>query len=612
MIISSRTLKEIKSKVRLVELASESMKLQRRGSSYVGLCPFHNEDTPSFHIKDDDNYYHCFGCGASGDPVTFVMRLNGYSFVEAVEYIANRYQIPIEYEGKKVNRSNTSSYEQKEKHFRLNQFALAFFRHSFQAAMTGNSAEDNAVKQYIAERELSEAQLEHFEIGYAPLYNNPLTSFFQRKKVPEDLMIASGLVKRSSGGELYDAYRGRLIFPIYVENKKIAGFGGRIIPALKREGTDPPKYINSPETAIYQKNKILYGLAPALQEIKKKKNLFIVEGYLDVISLWKAGIQNAVAPCGTALTENHVQRIKNVASSVYLFFDGDKAGRAAAARSFPLFLNSGVNARALFLPEGEDPDTIARKYKETGIAAFLQELNKDAQTLLQCYINELLTKQGLSNPTELGASLKAKIAADVGQHLTKAINPIERKELIKEAAFRLLVEEDLFEAMIHGEKVNSSKEVSLERGDEIKQFSELPALDRELLHIVMAKREEYINEVLKNPDLCGVLNPTTISFIDEFKRILLSIEDDTKRKQLVQDLLQSFGSGWVNCWKESYRMLSDKGVNFDMAYQGCLEQLDRLKKADLKKALEQQIKYCDVEEEKTYLLQKLIALNKSQ
>ncbi len=133
MIISSRTLKEIKSKVRLVELASESMKLQRRGSSYVGLCPFHNEDTPSFHIKDDDNYYHCFGCGASGDPVTFVMRLNGYSFVEAVEYIANRYQIPIEYEGKKVNRSNTSSYEQKEKHFRLNQFALAFFRQSFEA-----------------------------------------------------------------------------------------------------------------------------------------------------------------------------------------------------------------------------------------------------------------------------------------------------------------------------------------------------------------------------------------------------------------------------------------------------------------------------------------------
>ncbi|RIL02772.1 MAG: DNA primase, partial [Proteobacteria bacterium] len=356
-IVAQESIEEIKEKANLVDIIGEAVSLKRRGSSYVGLCPFHAEKTPSFHVREE-KFYHCFGCGESGNVISFVMRFRGLSFPEAIEELAGRCGVQLKFE--KSGRKNVPLAD-KQALFKVNALALAWFSAQLKSAPP-------QVKDYINSRSLTREALAAFAIGFAPKEWSALTTFLRARKVPDEMILRCGLARRSPKGDLFDVFRARIIFPIFSDSKRVAAFGGRIIPELleKEALNQAPKYLNSPESPIYFKSKVLFGLPQALSAIQQEREVWIVEGYMDVIGMWQAGIRNAVATCGTALTSEHAKRLKLLVKKVILLFDGDDAGRGAAGKAYDAFLNSGIDVCAAFLPQGEDPDSFVGKEAGAG------------------------------------------------------------------------------------------------------------------------------------------------------------------------------------------------------------------------------------------------------
>ena len=281
------------------------VKLKAAGSNLVGLCPFHDEKTGSFNINVSNNYYHCFGCGASGNVLSYVMETKGFSFLEAVEYLAQKFNITLKHEGgKKKAKSDISGKEI----YQLNALAQEFFR---------SALKDNSKKlvSYLEDRGFDLPALKPFALGYAPAGWDNLYQFFQSRKIPEKLMLASGLIKKNSSGKIYDVFRDRVIFPIWIDGQRIAGFGGRIIEedADKKQA----KYLNSPETLVYHKSQILFGFPQAIKAVKSLGYVYLVEGYFDVIRLHQMGVCNVVATCGTAVTPQHLKKLNHVATVSY-------------------------------------------------------------------------------------------------------------------------------------------------------------------------------------------------------------------------------------------------------------------------------------------------------
>lgn len=616
--ISQHTIDKIKDTVRIIDIVGESVALKARGSNYVGLCPFHSEKTPSFTVRESDNTYRCYGCGAFGNVFSFVMQTQGLSFPEAVEFLAARAGIEIIYDSVR-NKQQDNSSAQKKALYRVNELAFRYFKESLLKA-------EPKVIEYVKSRGIDKELIDTFGIGYSPLQWTGLCGFLQARRVPDEIMISAGLARKNQRGELYDAFRGRLIFPIVVEHKRIAAFGGRIIPTLGDDEftAQAPKYINSPESLIYQKNKVLYALPQALKAAKEQRNIILVEGYMDVVSLWKVGIRNVVAPCGTALTENQLHRISKILPKAYVVFDGDQAGRTAAARSFAIFLNSGMEAQALFLPQGEDPDSIARKYGSEKIESYFETLKAEAVSLLDCYINSLLQGYGVEKGTEIGATIKARVAEDMAKVLKDVRNSIERNELIKKTAYRLMIDAEDFKRSIKSDSFSatSSQKESLEKyvppqpssQDEInyakKKISELPRVDQELLHVVMAKKEDFITKVLTNGDLCTTLDPSTRMFIEGLHEILLTDEEDLQKKEAIKDLLGSFGPSWIRHWKRSYAMLEDKSVNMERSFEECLTTMRRQRLINARQELKQQLVSCRDRAEHEQILADTLQINR--
>ncbi|MBN8549476.1 MAG: DNA primase [Deltaproteobacteria bacterium] len=578
--ISQATIEEIKERANLVDLVGESVNLKRNGANYTGLCPFHSEKSPSFHIRDNGRFYHCFGCGVSGTAITYIMESRGLSFPDAIEELAARYGIEVKKEGGVAPREDAPH---KDVFWQINKSALEFYRSQLQSA-------EPSVKEYLTSRRLSGKALSEFAVGFAPKQWGAFCEYAKKQGFEEEMLLQSGLVRRSPRGDLYDTFRARVIFPILVEGRKVAGFGGRIVPGLLDEASlkTSPKYLNSPETAVYQKNKILYGMPQALESIRRKKELYLVEGYMDVIGLWQAGVTNTVATCGTATSENHVKRLQHLVERVVVLFDGDVAGRSAAARCFGVFLNSGIDIAALFLPEDEDPDTIALQHgsKTDEYLASLEKI-----PLIDCYIESLLQKSGWKDVKELGAAAKGKLAEEVAAALSKVRNSIEQSELIERAAMKLMVEPDLFSALIKKTdgvppSDRTPKEVpSRNSGAASLRISvdELPKLDRELLQAVMVDKERLAGQFLRDSDICEGVHPATLRFIEGLHGIVSndSVSDASKREG-VKALLKDFGDSWLRLWKEAYLMLNDAGVDFARSVE---QNRSFLKKSKLKQAI---------------------------
>ena len=344
---------QLKSSVDIVSVIGEYVRLRRSGTQrYMGLCPFHNEKSPSFTVHVVHQFYKCFSCGAGGDVVKFVMEKEGISFYEALKSLAERYGVPM------PKRSQYADEDSKVRGALLAMHELA--AENFRANLKSQAGE--AARAYIAKRGLSAETVEHFGLGYSDRSGRALVRLFEQRDFSVPQMEASGLVGKRQDGSLYDRFRNRLMFPIHNESGKIIGFGGRALAA-----DDEPKYLNSPETDIYKKSHVLYNLHRAKQPIRKDDRAILVEGYMDVIGVTAAGFHNVVATCGTALTSHQVQAIKRHTHRIAVNFDPDAAGANAAERSTDLLLAEGMQVRIVELDDELDPDEYC---KERGADAY--------------------------------------------------------------------------------------------------------------------------------------------------------------------------------------------------------------------------------------------------
>ncbi len=348
---------KLKRELNIVDVIGEYINLKRTGRNYLGLCPFHSDRKPSFTVSEEKQIFRCFGCGVGGDVIGFYMKFHNLSFGEAVKELARRYNIDIS--SLYSSRQEDQTSEKRQHLLVLNEQAKRFFEQMLWVAKGGQEARD-----YIAQRGISRDTARAFGLGFAPASYDSLASHLRLSRVDLSLAVEAGLLAVRKDGSFYDRFRQRLIFPIYDLNGKIVGFGGRVIERGE------PKYLNTPETAVYHKGRLLYGLFQTRSFIRKAGFGFVVEGYMDLLALYEYGVREVVATLGTALTSYHVRLMKGFTSNWFLVFDADEAGVKAACRTAPLFFNEGVYPRVISLPEGEDPDSYVRRY---GKEAFLRE-----------------------------------------------------------------------------------------------------------------------------------------------------------------------------------------------------------------------------------------------
>jgi len=338
----------------LVDIVAQYTQLKRSGTQLMGRCPFpdHAEKTPSFSVSETKQVYHCFGCGKSGNLFSFLRDYQGMSFPEAVEYLADRanLELPAAPTLSAQNQEEIKK-EKRKKILEANKWALFYFRESLKILPN-----QHPVRAYLAKRGLDATAVQTFQVGYAPAEWDGLVQFLQSKKISLQVAEEAQLIKPKQGGGYFDLFRERLMFPIFNHLAEPIAFGGRII----LDGQ--PKYLNSPETLVFSKSRTLYGLHETAKYIRSEDAVVIVEGYMDAVALYQAGIKNVVAIMGTALTADHCRMIKRMTPHVHLLLDGDQAGQTAAERSLPLLLSQGLYPRGLILPDGLDPDDFVKKF----------------------------------------------------------------------------------------------------------------------------------------------------------------------------------------------------------------------------------------------------------
>lgn len=387
--IPKETIQDIFDAARIEEVVGDFVQLKKRGSNLLGLCPFHNEKTPSFTVSPAKGIYKCFGCGKAGNSVNFIMEHEKYSYPEALKYLANKYRIEIQEQ--EPSPEERIADTERENLFSIHSFAQKFFTDTLL-----NSEEGKAIGHtYFIERGFREDIIQKFQLGFSPTAWDSFTKHALTSGYKEELLVSSGL-SISKEGKLYDRFRERVIFPIHNLTGKVIGFGGRILTSDKTK----PKYVNSPESEIYNKSKSLYGIFFARNSIVSKDNCYLVEGYTDVISLHQAGIENVVASSGTSLTVEQIKLISKYTRNITILYDGDPAGIKASFRGIDMILEQGMNVKIVLFPDGEDPDSYARKHRSADVEAFIATSADDfiafkARLLLSETNNDPIKKAGL-------------------------------------------------------------------------------------------------------------------------------------------------------------------------------------------------------------------------
>jgi len=409
---------EIKSRVSIVDLVSEYITLKKAGRNFVGLCPFHKEKTPSFSVNPEKQIFYCFGCGEGGDVFAFLMKLNGTSFAESARYLANKAGIPLP--ARSMTGEEKVKATEKEKLGRINAIAAEYFSAQL------SSERGRPARDYLDARKMGGAIVGEFCLGYAPEGWNNLAAYLERKRVPLGLAEKTGLIISKDTGGFYDRFRGRLIFPIEDLSGTVVAFGGRVI------GPDMPKYLNSPESPVYTKGRVLYGMSRTKDAIRDRDYAVLVEGYIDLLSLWNAGVSNVVATLGTALTREQVELIRRFTRNVAVIFDPDEAGRHAVERSLKLFLEENMHARVVVLPEGYDPDDYVKKY---GSAA-LEDAIVRAPMMVDYYIDTIMGG---------GDTLEDNLdtTRDSVSFISTISDPVERDLFIKRVSERIGIDQKL-------------------------------------------------------------------------------------------------------------------------------------------------------------------------
>ena len=367
--IDHATIERIKDAANIVEVVSEFVTLRKSGSNYKGLCPFHDEKTPSFYVSPARGTCHCFGCGKGGNPVGFIMEHEQMTYPEALRWLARKYHIEI----KERELSDNEKREQSEREsmFIVNEWAASYFQH-----LMHDTADGVAIgMQYFRSRGFRDDIVSKFQLGFDSTDRRALAQEALRKGYKEDFLLKTGICYKNDRGELIDRYAGRVIFPWIGISGKVVGFGGRLLDS-RTKGVNQ-KYVNSPDSEIYHKDRELYGIYQAKKAIAKEDRVYMVEGYTDVISMHQCGIENVVANSGTALSVHQIHILHRFTSNITLLYDGDAAGIHAALRGTDMLLSEGMNLKVLLLPDGDDPDSFARKHSAEDFRKYIEEHQTD-------------------------------------------------------------------------------------------------------------------------------------------------------------------------------------------------------------------------------------------
>lgn len=427
--IPEASLAEIRARISIVDVISGYVALSKSGRNHMGLCPFHAEKTPSFSVHEERGFFHCFGCNVSGNVFTFVSKIEGLTFPEAVRRLAKQ-------AGVALPQNRDPQAQERARLYRLNELASVYFQRCL-AGPNGGEA-----RHYLAQRGLEPDIANQFRLGFAPPGRDGLVRFLTQQRADLGRAARLGLIGQPEQGGYYDKFRHRLMFPITDVVGQPVGFGGRLLPQAEQVRSASrrplPKYINSSDSPVYKKGALVYGLAQAKAAIKSCERALLVEGYIDLLALVQHGHAETVAVLGTALTVDQLRQVRRFSREVYFFFDGDEAGRRAATRAYPLCLEAGVNGRGIFLPQGEDPDSFVREHGQAGLdnlidqAASLQDFYLRRHALppgASAFQRAQAARDALSELNPSDALLRGALLTRVAQHFG-----VNEEELRRSAA----------------------------------------------------------------------------------------------------------------------------------------------------------------------------------
>jgi DNA primase len=442
--IDSSTVERIFSTAQIVDVVGDYVALKKRGVNYSGLCPFHNEKTPSFSVSPGKNIYKCFGCGKAGNPVNFVMELEQMSYGDALKYLAKKYHIEI------VEDTPTDEEIQKRGERESLLIVTEWARNYFVDTLKNHKDGIAIARTYLRERGIRDDIAEKFQLGYCIDERETLSKTAVNAGFKPYFLDKIGVSKLREDGSLVDKVRGRIIFPIHAVAGKIIGFGARV---LKTDNKEIAKYLNSPESEIYHKSHTLYGIFFGKNAIVKHDKCFLVEGYMDVIAMFQAGIENVVASSGTSLTLDQIRLIRRFTKNVTIIYDGDSAGIKAAFRGIPMVLEEGLNVRILLLPDGHDPDSFAKAYSATALQEYISKNEHDFITFTADY----LLKESSNDPVK-----RATVISDIIKTIAVIPDQIYRQVYIKDLSQLFKVDESVIYNqinLIRKEKSTSQKPV---------------------------------------------------------------------------------------------------------------------------------------------------------
>ena len=492
MRIPESKIEEIRNSVSIVDVISEYVQLRKRGKNFIGLCPFHTEKTPSFTVSEDKQIFHCFGCHAGGNVYKFLMDYKKISFIEAVQELAQQQGIEINYDSEAYSEAQS----EQEILYDINTEAAKYFSNNLL-----NDEEGEIARNYFQKRNIKTQTMRAFGLGYALNGWENLVGYLKQKNIDLEKAVQLGLIGRNNDGRVFDKLAGRIIFPIFSPNGRVVAFAGRKL----REDDSGGKYINSPESIIYIKGRILYGLSHAKDDIRKLDKAIIVEGYMDLISLYQAGVKNVVAVSGTALTEEQSQLLSRYTKNVVLLFDADTAGIKASMRSIEILLRHDFDVKISTLPKGEDPDSYVNKF---GKESF-EETIKKAENFLE-YQTAYYESQGMfDDPTTMAETIRelVKPIAIVDDELKRSllIRNIARKFNLREK----LLESELDKALENLKKQNRLQAQRIFKQDDIKEKGVKPKessyispnfynTEREVIKLLFEGQDDIISLIIKN------------------------------------------------------------------------------------------------------------------
>ncbi|MDI6765652.1 MAG: DNA primase [Bacteroidota bacterium] len=548
MRIPTEKIEEIRNATDIVDLIGSFIPLKKRGKNYVGLCPFHTEKTPSFNVSPERQMYHCFGCGTGGNAITFLMEYEKVSFVEAVRSLADKAGISIP----KSSQDQEDIASEQEQLYELTREAGLFYYNYLNETTEGKFA-----LEYFHHRGFSDEIIRTFGLGYSPNSWKALIDFAAEKNLSIELLEKAGLVRKRDDGSYHDYFRGRAMFPIFSTTGRVIGFGAR-----KLYEDDPlGKYINSPETIIYNKSKILYGIYNAKEAIREKDSVILVEGYADLISVYQVGIRNVVASSGTALTQEQIQLINRYTKKIIIVYDADSAGSKAALRGVDLILENDLDVSVVSLPEGEDPDSFVRSKGGKALEGLVENSISFIDFIAQSYEREgkLQTPEG-----------QAQTVRAIVQTIAKMKDELKRNFYIRQVAEKYRLYESTLvrelEKIIGGSRRTIREQnthlIPIAADDIIQNQKhtkqEIPNGERDLLHAILEGGVEVLKLIIDSITPEDFTHPLTktlfirlLNYFEEGKPIdhsvLIDNTNDLEQQRLIAEIAFSkyqLSKGW--------------------------------------------------------------------